>query len=185
MEKINEYISYIPSVEEPLSADVYFIKGNKGYYIFDVGNNEGSLKEINSINGPKIVILSHYHKDHTGNIEKVNYEKLYVGDLTYDTIKQGVVVDEKITLVDGVKVEIVQCPSPHVDGSLIVNVNNEYTLIADLYFTRPAMMDKEKAHEMLKTLCSIDTKYFVVSHQEEQSIFLKEELLKELEEYFS
>lgn len=184
MKRINEIITYIPSTEDPLSADVFFIKGNRGYYIFDVGNNEESLKEINNINEPKTVILSHYHKDHIGNIQKINYEKVYVGDVTYDTIEQGVIVGEKITLDDGVKVEIVPCPSPHVDGSLIVNVDNEYTLIADLYFTRPAMMDKEKAREMMKVLCSMDTKYFVVSHQEEKSIFLKEELIKELEEYF-
>ncbi|MDO4528633.1 MAG: hypothetical protein Q4C03_07635, partial [bacterium] len=66
----------------------------------------------------------------------------------------------------------------------VVNVNNEYTLIADLYFSRPPF-DVSKATEMIEMLKKIDTKYFVVSHQEEEKIIPKEKLIVELSDYFN
>ena len=140
MKIISEKIKYLPSTNNPLSADVYFIDGNEYCYIYDVGNNEYSLSKINKINKDKVVILSHYHRDHIGNINKINYHKLYVGELTYRTIGEdiidkhsSIIVEDKFTIQDGVKIEVIHCASPHVDGSLIVNIDSEYTLIADLY----------------------------------------------------
>lgn len=183
MERINNVITYLPASSEPLSADVYFIEGDTCCYIFDVGNNEAALQAISATKKEKIVILSHYHKDHTGNIDKVDYKELYVGDLTKETIQRGTVVTDKVVIHDGVELVIQQCPSPHTKGSLIVTVNKEYTLIADLYFTR-AEYDKELANEMLKVLENEDTKYFVVSHQQEENVFEKQKLIAELKEYF-
>ena len=183
MNVIAEGIRYLPASDDPLSADVYFIEGDERCYIFDVGNNDDSLYYINQIRKEKIVILSHYHKDHIGNIERISYHDLYVGKKTYETIGKGKIVEDTITINDGVKIEIIHCTSPHTDGSLIVNVNNEYTLIADLYFTRPPF-DREKAMKMVRTLEDIDTRYFVVSHQEDRKVISKEELILELTEYF-
>ena len=78
----------------------------------------------------------------------------------------------------------IHCISPHTDGSLIVTIDNEYTLIADLYFTRPPF-EKEKALKMIETLRDIDTKYFVISHQEDEKVIPKDKLLAELVDYFS
>ena len=183
MERINSVITYIPASLEPLSADVYFIEGDICCYIFDVGNNKAALQEISAVKKEKVVILSHYHNDHTGNIDKVNYKELYVGDLTKETIQRGTVVTDEFVIHDGVELLIQHCPSPHVNGSLIVTVNKEYTLIADLYFTR-AGYDKELANEMLKELEALETKYFVVSHQQGENIFEKQKLIAELKEYF-
>ena len=176
-------IRYLPATDNPLSADVYFIEGNKQCYIFDVGNNDDSLQHINQINKEKVIILSHYHKDHTGNIEHINYRDLYVGKKTYEIIGKGEVVEDVVTIHDGVKVDIVHCTSPHTDGSLIVNVDNEYALIADLYFTRPPF-DKEKAMCMIESLKNIDTRYFVTSHMEDTKIIAKEKMIEELSDYF-
>ena len=49
MNAIGEKIKYLPSSEYPLSADVYFIEGDKYCYIYDVGNNDDSLNQINQI----------------------------------------------------------------------------------------------------------------------------------------
>lgn len=186
MIKINSDIEYIPCSDEPLSAEVYFIHGEKYCYIFDVGDNEFSRNAINAVCHKKVIILSHCHKDHTGNIDKISYEKLYVGKLTKDTIQAGCVVDERLSIDDGIQIDIIPCTSPHVDGSLIVVVNREYALIADLYFTRTDReYDKEKAYQMLNELESVDTKYFVVSHQEARAVYEKESLIAQLREYFS
>ena len=109
MNIIAEKIEYLPATDNPLSADVYFIEGNKRCYIFDVGNNDNSLHHINQINREKTVILSHYHKDHIGNIEHINYHDLYVGKKTYETIGKGKIVEDAITINDGVKIEIIHC----------------------------------------------------------------------------
>lgn len=183
MKRISAYLQYIPSSREPLSADAYLIDGEKYVYIFGVGSNEETLRYLSDVPKEKIVILSHFHQDHTANIDKLSYEKLYVGGLTAEKIQKGIVVETCLTIHDGVKIEIRSCPSPHTEGSLIVTVNGEYTLLADLYFTKPGH-NQEMAYKMLETLRTLDTKYFVVSHQENENIFEKEYLLRELGEYF-
>ena len=184
MNTIGEKIKYLPATNDPLSADVYCIDGEKYCYIYDVGNNNPSLQYINQVSKEMVVILSHHHKDHTGNIAGIHYRDLYVGKKTYEAIGKGVIVEDKLTITDGVKIDIAHCVSPHTDGSLIITVDNEYTLIADLYFTRPPF-DKEKAMKMIESLRNIDTKYFVISHQEDEKVISKVKLIVELTDYFN
>lgn len=181
---ISTKIKYLPATNDPLSADVYIIDGDKCNYIYDVGNNEISLQHINQAGKEKIVILSHYHKDHTGNVDKIQYRDLYVGKQTREVIVKGTVIADILTIHDGVKIDVIPCPSPHTEGSLIVTVDNEYTLIADLYFTRPHF-DKDKATQMLEFIKNINTKYFVISHQENDKIVNKDRLIAELSDYFN
>ncbi len=184
MNTIGKRIKYLPASNDPLSADVYCVDGDKYCYVYDVGNNNTSLHYINQISKEKIVILSHYHNDHTGNIGSIHYRKLYVGKKTHEAIGKGIIVEDKFTLNDGVKLDIIHCTSPHTEGSLIITVDNEYTLIADLYFTRPPF-DMEKAIKMIESLKNIDTKYFVISHQEDENVIPKDELIAELTDYFN
>lgn len=184
MNTIGKRIRYLPATNEPLSADVYLIDGDKYCYFYDVGSNENSLHHINQIRKEKVVVLSHYHKDHTGNIEEIQYHDLYVGKKTQEVIGKGTIIEDKLTIHDGVKIDVIHCTSPHTDGSLIITVDHAYTFIADLYFTRPPY-DREKAVKMIETLKDIDTKYFVISHQEDSKIIQKETLITELSDYFN
>ena len=184
MNLIGKRIKYLPATNDPLSADVYCIEGDQYCYVYDVGNNENSLHYINQLGKEKVVILSHYHKDHTGNIVGLLYRDLYVGKKTYEVIGKGIIVEDTLTINDGVRIDVIHCISPHTDGSLIITVDNEYTLIADLYFTRPPF-DKEKAMKMIDFLRNIDTQYFVISHQEDEKVIPKEKLIAELSVYFS
>lgn len=184
MNMISGKIKYLPATNDPLSADVYCIEGDKYCYVYDVGNDERSLQYINQIGKEKVVVLSHHHKDHTGNIVGLHYRDLYVGKKTYEVIGKGIIVEDTLTINDGVRIDVSHCISPHTDGSLIITVDNEYTLIADLYFTRPPF-DKEKAMKMIDSLRNIDTKYFVISHQEDEKVIPKEILITELLVYFS
>lgn len=183
MNTIGKRIKYLPATNDPLSADVFCIEGDQYCYVYDVGNDDRSLQYINQLNREMVIILSHYHKDHIGNIESIHYRNLYVGKKTYEVIGKGVVVEDKFTINDGVRIDVTFCASPHTDGSLIVTIDNEYTLIADLYFTRPPF-DEEKAMKMIETLRDIDTKYFVISHQEEEKVIPKDKLIAELTAYF-
>ena len=184
MNTIGKRIKYLPATNDPLSADVYLIDGDKCCYIYDVGNNENSLQYINQLGKEKAIILSHYHKDHTGNIEGVHHRDLYVGKETYEVVGKGIIVEDMLTINDGVKIDVIHCTSPHTDGSLIITVDNEYTLIADLYFTRPPF-DKDKAMKMIESLRDIDTKYFVISHQEEEKVISKDKMIATLTNYFN
>ena len=103
MNTIGERIKYMPAENDPLSADVYYIEGDKYCYVYDVGNDGRSLRYINQIGEEKIVILSHHHKDHTGNIADIHYRDLCVGKKTYEAIGKGVLVEDKLTINDGVK----------------------------------------------------------------------------------
>ena len=183
MHTIGERIKYLPATNDPLSADVYCIEGDKCCYVYDVGNDDRSLQYINQIGKEKVVVLSHHHKDHTGNIAGLRYRDLYVGKKTCEVIGKGIIVEDTLTINDGVIIDVIHCTSPHTDGSLIITVDNEFTLIADLYFTRPPF-DKNKAMKMLESLRNIDTKYFVISHQENEKVISKEKLIKELAVYF-
>jgi len=183
MNTIGKRIKYLPATNDPLSADVYCVEGNEYCYIYDVGNNENSLHYINQLGKEKVVVLSYHHKDHTGNIVDLHYRDLYVGKKTYEVIGKGIIVEDKFTINDGVRIDVIHCTSPHTDGSLIITVDNEYTLIADLYFTRPPF-DKDKAMKMIESLRDIDTKYFVISHQEVEKVIPKETLIQELTECF-
>lgn len=106
-----------------------------------------------------------------------------MGNKTLEAINKGKIIKDELTLYDGIKIEILHCTSPHTEGSLVVTINNEYTLIADLFFTHPPF-DKNIVSNMIDTLHKIDTKYFVVSHQEEEKIFLKHDFIAELSDYF-
>lgn len=183
MNTISRKIKYLPATNDPLSADVYCIEGDKYCYVYDVGNDDRSLQYINQIGKEKVVVLSHHHKDHTGNIVGLHYRDLYVGKKTYEVIGKGIIVEDMLAINDGVRIDVLHCTSPHTDGSLIVTIDNEYTLIADLYFTRPPF-DKDKAMKMIESLRDIDTKYFVISHQEDGKVIPKDKLIVELTAYF-
>jgi len=86
--KIADYISYIRASDNPLSADVILIEGQKYLYVFDVGNNEQVAKYLNSLPKKKRVILSHFHTDHMGNIGRVNWNNVYFGANTEKYFQQ-------------------------------------------------------------------------------------------------
>ena len=79
---ITDRISYIKATKLPLSSDVFIIEGDECVYLYDVGCNEENLNYINSINKPVKVILSHFHPDHTGNLDKITADTVYGGKAT-------------------------------------------------------------------------------------------------------
>lgn len=180
---ICEYINFIPSSDEPLSADVFFIKGDSKTYIYDVGANELSFMEIESVLGGKAVILSHFHPDHTANMARIVCDEIYLGRKTYEKLGRGVIVSDKLVIEDGLRLEIMRFPSVHAKGSLVLNINSEYALIGDLYYSNQDC-NKDIAREMLTEMRRLDTEYFIPSHCPQSPVLEKNKLISELEEYF-
>ncbi len=107
--KINDRISYIPSCERPLSADVGIVRGDNITYIYDVGSTPETLEFLHSLNGRCDIVISHFHGDHTWwltehhegedgveegdsislNYKRPEFERLYVGSLTKKYVPYG------------------------------------------------------------------------------------------------
>ena len=180
MNKINDYIKYIESTDEPLSSNVFFIEGKENTYIFDVGRNDEAYNEIQNINKNKVVIISHFHGDHISNLERVTYQNLYVSNYTYKHINRGNILKEEITINDDIKLDIIPISSIHSKGSLVLNINNEYCLIGDsIHSDKP--IDKSLMCMMIKDLEKIDTKYYVMGHGND-CIYDKQLLINELKQ---
>ena len=122
IEKINEYISYIPAAEVPISSDVGIIYGKNCTYVFDVGSIPESLDFLHSLNGNVKIVISHFHADHTWwltrhkageegmlpgdtlslTYEPVKYEKLYIGKGTEKYLPDGEIIREPYIIWDDI-----------------------------------------------------------------------------------
>lgn len=164
IEKINEYISYIPATEVPISSDVGIIYGRNCTYVFDVGSIPESLDFLHSLNGNVKIVISHFHADHTWwltrhkageegmlpgdtlslTYEQVKYEKLYIGKGTERYLPDGEIIREPYVIWDDIgdredkslKLEILPMPSSHSKGSLALVVNDEYIFMGDSTYCR-------------------------------------------------
>ena len=182
MKVINDYLQYIEPSQVPFSSAVYIIKGDNNSYIYDVGRDPENLPILSEIKN-KVVVLSHFHGDHSDNLPKVEYKQLYTGDTCAEMLGRGHVVRDVLNLNDGVELCIRHCPSVHTGGSLILTVNKEYCMLGDVYHHR-ATFDSETAWQMLAVLKRIKCKYFLVAHGDELCI-PKEELIRQLEEEYN
>ena len=164
IEKINEYISYIPATEVPISSDVGIIYGRNCTYVFDVGSIPESLDFLHSLNGNIKIVISHFHADHTWwltrhrpgeegmlpgdtlslTYEPVKYEKLYIGKGTERYLPDGEMIRKPYVIWDEIadregkslKLEILPMPSSHSKGSLALVVNDEYIFMGDSTYCR-------------------------------------------------
>ena len=104
-------INYIRSYTEPLSADIFIVEGEKNVYMYDTGNGEKSLNDVKNVlcaYGDKMVnvILSHFHPDHMGNIDKINKEKIYASANTIKYLNEkdkelSEIVSDRLEITDG------------------------------------------------------------------------------------
>ncbi|MCQ3035216.1 MAG: MBL fold metallo-hydrolase [Bacilli bacterium] len=166
MEKINDYLYVIREVTEPeLAADSLIIKGKSHYYLFDCGNNPKAVEEINALN-IKYAFASHFHPDHIKGLKDIKCEKLYISKHTSRKI-DGIVVNE-LEVEDGIEFTFKEIPSPHSQGSCILTINNEITLLGDAVYMMKDMYNVTKLKDLIDTLRNLDTQYFIMSHKSER-----------------
>ena len=179
---INERISYIEATEEPLSADIGIIRCNDTEWLYDVGNDERSLA---GLKGQYNVVLSHFHQDHTGSLDKVQTGELYVSGETFRHTGRGTIVNDELTVGD---LRIFQIPSSHTKGCLGLEVAGEYAFVGDAlyskvkdgYYVYNAQLLKDEI-EVLKTL---KAPKLLVSHFKE-FVRPKDEVIEELEQIYN
>jgi len=137
--RITERIACITPTTEPLSANVAVIEGKETIWLYDVGNHgniPAIITDLKVHTGKNIaVILSHFHPDHIGNLDKIAYEKLYVGKNTYRYTHCGEIVDRELLIEDGnIRLRIFPMPSAHAKGSLALEVNEHICFMGDALY---------------------------------------------------
>lgn len=183
MQQLHPRIRRIPAGEEPLSADVFIIEGDARCYVFDVGANDEAYAAISALEKPVWVILSHFHRDHIGNMVRLAPEKVLAGARTCKYVPGATQLDAPLTIRDGVELTLRPCVSPHAPGCLIATVDGELTLIGDLHYARPGTGQGE-AKGMLNVLKKVETRWFVPSHQNGDPRVEKPALLQDIRDYF-
>ena len=180
---LTPYLSILPSSDSPLSADVYFIRGDKHTYIIDVGSNDTSYEAVKNTPDKK-VIITHFHEDHTDNIKRlmIPEEDLYVGNYTRKSIRYGTEIDSKLTIDDGVHLTIVPIPNSHAKGSLCVTVNDEYLILGDAFYSNIKGYNVSLLSEEIKLLKELDYKYVLMSHKDKAHE--KDEIISILEKIY-
>lgn len=207
---MTDKISYIPASEAPLSADIVIIEGKEHFYVFDVGADEKNVEFLNSLPKEKIVILSHFHPDHIGNIGKVDFLELYAGANTakylnnYLELPENVteedgncefsgqdmshIVEKPLTISDGISLTIFPMPSSHAKGSLALEVNETYLFLGDATYCTmkngKAVYNAGLLKEQTELLRKSEANYLCLSHNR-KFVQEKEEVLRELEEIYA
>lgn len=167
IQTLTDRISYFAATEMPLSADVGIIRCDDELWIYDVGSSREAAEVIESLTGPKNIVLSHFHPDHAGNIGCVTYDMLYAGAYTCRKLGKGSVVDRHLYFENGI--HIFPLPSGHAKGC----VGLEY---GDHAFLGDAVYSMEKdgkpvynaglLKELIAVLKSLQANWFLLSHKE-------------------
>lgn len=154
--QVSDTIEYITSSENPLSSDVAFITGDRAIWIFDVGANDEAFEAIKSLifdsesNKDINIVISHFHRDHMGNITRikelpvgdksVNY---YVSAYTKKHCEIGTVVEDDIYFEDGVRIHIFPISSTHSKGCLCLEIGEEALFIGDSIYPSYKSIDED------------------------------------------
>ncbi len=181
MIQITNKISYIKATDNPLSADIGIVEGNEYCWIFDVGNCEEARLKLSNIQKPKAVVLSHFHPDHIGNLDKISYDKLYCGDNTFKYTKTGEIITNDCFFEDGVSVHLFKIPSCHAKGSIGMEIDGEYAFWGDAAYCTAkggnAVYNTQLLLEQIRLLKKLSSKYILLSHKEnlvrEKDVVLK------------
>lgn len=185
MRKITEEISYIPAIESPLSADIGIVQCDDEVWVYDVGNTEETAAVVNALPGKKNVVLSHFHPDHAGNIERITYDTLYAGAFTCRRLGIGTTVDEHLYFENGV--HLFPLPSSHAKGCVGLEFG-DYAFLGDATYS--TMQSGQVAYnagllqEMLDVLKALQAGWFLLSHSEPFAC-PKAEVVAQLEEIYS
>ena len=179
---ISERISYIEATEEPLSADIGIIRCGDTEWLYDVGNDERSLA---GLDGQYNVVLSHFHQDHTGSLDKIRVGELYVSGATFRHTGWGTVVNGELTIGD---LRIFQIPSSHTKGCLGLEIGNEYAFVGDALYCKAKngyyAYNSQLLKDEIEVLKQLKAQKLLVSHFQ-GLVRLKDEVIAELEQIYS
>ncbi len=187
MIRLSERVYYIKAVEEPLSADVGVVFGDRAAWLYDVGNSPAVSAELKGIGLPKIAVLSHFHPDHTGGLGDIAAEKVYLSAYTRKYIGFGDTVVEDVYINDGIELRIFPLPSSHSKGALGLETQGFAFLGDGIYSMQKGGRNVYNAtllKDTLDCLKRLGAKTFLLSH-DPQYACPRDEVIAWLEEICS
>lgn len=179
---ISEKISYIPCSNDPLSADIGIIREGAETWLYDVGADE---RAIAGLAGSYHVVLSHFHQDHTGNLERLSPKALYVSGETKRHVGMGTVVERDVTIGN---LHIFPLPSSHCKGCLGLEVDGTYAFVGDALYSKFRdgcyIFNAQLVKEEIAVLKKLNAPHLLVSHFD-GLIRPREAVIAELEEVYA
>ena len=160
--RISDNISYIPATEAPLSADIGIIRDGAGTWLYDVGNDPQAIADLT---GKYNVVLSHFHEDHTGNLQKLNIQSLYVSGETRRHTGMGTVVTGDLYFG---ALHLFPLPSSHCKGCLGLEIDKTYAFVGDALYCKTKngayTFSVQLVHDLLAVLKKLTAPDLLVSH---------------------
>lgn len=182
MKEITSSIHYIERSFNPLSSDIAIIDDGGIKWLFDVGNNIDSIKELN---GEYNVVISHFHIDHIGSINNINAKKIYLSKQSYKHINRGIIVDKDIHIGG---IHIFPLPSSHAKGSLGLEVDEEYVFVGDSLYGKEkddkVSYNVQLLKEQIEVLKNLKATKIIESHNMDK-VLSKQDVLIRLEDIYS
>lgn len=180
--RVNDKISYIASSDTPLSADIGIIQSENGIWLFDVGADERAISDLTSNYN---IVLSHFHQDHIGNIDKIQAKEIYVSKVTCDHVHKGTVVTDDF-YIGGL--HIFPLPSSHTRGCLGLEVDNTYAFVGDALYSKVKngnyVYNAQLLKDEIEVLKKLQARFLLVSHYA-GLIRKREDVIAELETIYS
>lgn len=178
---INEKISYIECSDDPLSSDIGTIRDGDAAWLYDVGSDERAISELT---GNYNVVLSHFHQDHTGNVERLRIKEAFVSPETKRHVRMGTVVDKDIFIGN---LHIFPLPSSHCKGCLGLEVDETYAFVGDaLYSTSKNgyyVFNAQLVKDEIAVLKKLKAPFLLVSHFKGM-VRCRDEEIAELEDLY-
>ena len=185
--EISENIYRIPASESPLSADVGVIRGESGFWIYDIGSIKENADYINRLGAPVRAVLSHFHRDHIGALQYLNAERIFLSANTYKYAGRGETVKGDLYLSDGIELHIFELPSSHSKGSLGLEAGGFAFLGDGVYSLEKggrAVYNATLLKDCIEKLKTLGAEKFLLSH-EPKFVFSKDEVIGGLERIYS
>lgn len=137
--KLTDRIQYLQMSNDPLSADVIAVRGDRAWWIFDVGACDEAVQFINALpripveeaaipvdeNGANLaacnnaarlaknVVISHFHRDHLLNVQRMCGGEI---SLDIDALYVGAYTSKTFGEIEGVAKNVVMEPLALDDG---------------------------------------------------------------------
>ena len=180
---ITDKISYVECTEDPLSADIGIIRDGEEIWLYDVGND---VRNLEGLSGQYNIVLSHFHQDHVGSIEKLGIKKLYVSKETQKHIAPaGMIVEEDMYVGS---LHIFPLRSSHAKGSLGLEVDGIYAFVGDALYCKAKngkyCYNAQLLREEIDKLKELKATYLLASHHP-GLVRKKDEVVAELEEIYA
>ena len=160
---VSDTLSYIGACDGPLSADIGIVRENGLTVLYDVGCG---AERIAGLEESDFAVLSHFHRDHSGNVGLIRPRGLYVSKETFCHVGRGTVVTESLELGP---VRLFPLPSSHARGCLGMETG-DFAFVGDALYGcvrgGELVYNVQLLAEEIAVLAGLRARTLLVSHVE-------------------